>query len=122
MFRKLGTSLRKSFSTSARSNGKKIGLIGAPYSGGQPKKGTELGPNAMRENGLVRLLNQHRFEVHDYGDLNLDTQSKLVHPKVKNLGTFLNAVKQLSGKVHQATAENDVSVMVGGDHSLGKLN
>ena len=75
----------------------------------------------MREHGLVRLLNDHRFEVHDYGDLNLEIQSKLVHPKVKNLGTFLNAVKQLSEQVHQATTENDVCLTVGGDHSLGKL-
>lgn len=125
MFRKfvVNLALRKRFSTSTRSNNKKVGLIGASYSGGQPKRGTELGPSAMRENGLVRLLNENRFEVHDYGDLKLDTvPSKLTHPKVKNLDTFLNAVKQLSERVHRATAENDVALTIGGDHSLGKFN
>lgn len=124
MFRKLTSNctLRKCFSTSTSSNGKKVGLIGAAYSGGQPKRGTELGPSAMRENGLVKLLNENRFKVHDYGDLQLDTlPSKLAHPKVKNLGTFLNAVKQLSEQVRRATTENDVALTIGGDHSLGKF-
>lgn len=103
-------------------NSKQIGIIGAPFSDGQPKKGTELGPEVMRENGLIKILKENKFKIKDYGDLNFEKTSKILkntHSKIKNLSSFLSAVKQLSDQVHRMTKENDVCLTIGGDHSLG---
>lgn len=125
MFKKLIPFGGRNYSTNRTSisfGNKKVGLVGAPFSDGQPRQGTELGPEAMRKNGLVDILNQNKFKVNDYGDLkftNTATRSKIVHPKIKNLNSFLSAAKTLSDKVHQVTNENDVCLTIGGDHSMG---
>ena len=97
---------------------KSIGFIGAPFSEGQPKRGTELAPDAMRKHGLINILYENNYKVNDYGDLKFEKANDH-HPKIKNLNSCLSACKQLSEQVHRSTTENDICLTIGGDHSLG---
>lgn len=49
----------------------KLGFLGACFSGGQPIKGVELGPKAIRESGVFKALEaNYGVKTIDYGDVN----------------------------------------------------
>lgn len=55
------------FSTSSiKFNKKKVGFIGAPFSDGQPKRGTELGPRYY----ILNHYNVHNYNLSLIEDLN----------------------------------------------------
>lgn len=80
-----------------------------------------IGPESLRNHGLVKTLSGNGFNLKDYGDLKFEpsNKSKIQHPKVKNLGSFLSSVELLSKKVCNVANENDLCLTIGGDHSLG---
>ncbi|XP_070079973.1 arginase-1 isoform X4 [Equus przewalskii] len=51
------------------SKSKSIGVIGAPFSKGQPRGGVEEGPTVLRKAGLLEKLKELECDVKDYGDL-----------------------------------------------------
>ncbi|XP_069773185.1 arginase-2, mitochondrial [Narcine bancroftii] len=97
-----------------------VGIIGAPFSYGQKRRGVEGGPQAIRDAGLTDRLAFLGWKLHDYGDLNFtivskDTPYKNVHhPRTVGL-----ANQSLSEAVSQALGDGHISLMLGGDHSLG---
>lgn len=108
-----------------------IGVIGVPFGRGQPKSGVEKGPDALRECGLVKLLNNlHPERVIDLGNVNLelnsfDDEEDLVsfngsNALVTNVNQFLMAqmCKRLSGLIESAIERNILPLVLGGDHSI----
>uniref|UniRef100_A0A6P7FDT0 Arginase n=1 Tax=Diabrotica virgifera virgifera TaxID=50390 RepID=A0A6P7FDT0_DIAVI len=100
---------------------KKIGILGIPFSKGQPKKGVTNGPDAIRKGGLVEQLSQfyNKSLIKDYGDLD--------YPLLKEIGTVENMKsyeevmscnKELSKKVEEIVADNRVCLNLGGDHAI----
>ncbi|XP_045699818.1 arginase-1 isoform X2 [Phyllostomus hastatus] len=51
------------------SKSKSIGIVGAPFSKGQPRGGVEEGPKVLRKAGLLEKLKEQECDVKDYGDL-----------------------------------------------------
>lgn len=115
-------SLQKSYST----NGHRIGLFGAPISKGQPKPGTDMGPELIRQAGIVKYLEAFGNEVYDFGDLQFQDldQSKDKIGLLKNPYTVAAATKLLSEKVSQIVNKGLVPLTIGGDHSIaiGSVN
>ncbi|XP_074659644.1 arginase-1-like [Tubulanus polymorphus] len=98
----------------------KISIVGVPLKDGQSKDGVDQGPAAIRQAGLIDELKKMKLSVFDYGDVEVsvtnDDDSK-PHGinRVKSVGATLN---KLSDVVNKLSAESDLTVVLGGDHSM----
>ncbi|XP_069463506.1 arginase-1 [Ambystoma mexicanum] len=99
---------------------KSIGVIGAPFSKGQPRGGVEEGPKSMREAGLIEKLKQlGAYDVKDYGDLHFpDVANDEPFLNVKNPRTVGQANEKLAKAVTEVKKTGRTCLTLGGDHSL----
>nr|AVZ66192.1 liver arginase [synthetic construct] len=96
-----------------------IGIIGAPFSKGQPRGGVEEGPTVLRKAGLLEKLKEQECDVKDYGDLPFaDIPNDSPFQIVKNPRSVGKASEQLAGKVAEVKKNGRISLVLGGDHSL----
>ncbi|KAH9283339.1 Arginase-2, mitochondrial [Echinococcus granulosus] len=118
-----------------------LGIVGAAVDKGQPKDGVQNGPKAIRENGLIGLLKKliDRLnqilkayvlltlyysmldaKVNDYGEI---TQPKDSEPDVilncENQRALVKTTLELTECVSKSVSENDMTLILGGDHSIG---
>lgn len=102
------------------SKSKSMGVIGAPFSKGQPRGGVEQGPSALRRAGLLeKLKEQAECDVKDYGDLCFaDVPNDAPFGIVKNPRAVGKATEQLASVVAEVQKSGRVGVVLGGDHSL----
>ncbi|KAM6181394.1 arginase-1 isoform 3-T3 [Erethizon dorsatum] len=97
---------------------KSVGVIGAPFSKGQPRGGVEKGPSALRKAGLLEKLQEQECDVKDYGDLSFaDVPNDIPFGIVKNPRTVGKATEELASVVAEVQKSGRVSVVMGGDHS-----
>ncbi|BFZ13680.1 hypothetical protein BsWGS_16719 [Bradybaena similaris] len=97
-----------------------IGIVGFPFSKGQPKTGAELGPGALREAGLVSRLESLDNHVIDYGDVQTETIIRDDPVRgIKNPRSVGTANKKLSDAVGKILKQNTSVITLGGDHSMG---
>ncbi|XP_069344762.1 arginase-1 isoform X2 [Eulemur rufifrons] len=100
------------------SKSRAIGIIGAPFSKGQPRGGVEEGPRALRKAGLLEKLKEQECDVKDYGDLTFDdVPNDSPFGIVKNPRTVGKATEQLASKVTEVKRNGSISLVLGGDHS-----
>ncbi|XP_035514381.1 arginase-1 [Morone saxatilis] len=96
-----------------------VGIIGAPFSKGQPRGGVERGPDLIRSAGLLQRLEEQGCAVKDYGNL---TFEEVVDDepvgRVKRARAVGSANQRLSEAVRDVKKDGHTSVMLGGDHSL----
>lgn len=98
---------------------KLIGLIGAPFSKGQPRGGVEEGPKSLRDAGLIDKLKEQDCDVKDYGDLHfVDVENDEPFQNVKNPRTVGQANEKLAKTVTEVKKSGRICLTVGGDHSL----
>ncbi|XP_066519433.1 arginase-1 [Hoplias malabaricus] len=96
-----------------------VGLVGAPFSRGQPRDGVQLGPDLIRSTGLVDRLRTQGCEVKDYGNLKFeDVSSDEPFGRTKRPRAVGCANQQLSEAVQRIKRDGHTCVMLGGDHSL----
>ncbi|KAK2510149.1 hypothetical protein MC885_003541, partial [Smutsia gigantea] len=96
-----------------------IGVIGAPFSKGQPRGGVEEGPTVLRKAGLLQKLKEQEYDVKDYGDLLFaDVPNDTPFQRVKNPRCVGKASEQLAGVVAEVKKNGRTSLVLGGDHSL----
>ncbi|XP_055006377.1 arginase-1-like [Boleophthalmus pectinirostris] len=94
-----------------------VGLVGAPFSKGQPRSGVEFGPSRIREFGLVDLLRAQGCSVQDFGDLDFE-----VFPEdppvfgVKNPLAVGSANQRLSQTLNRIKTHGHTALLLGGDH------
>ncbi|XP_049756847.1 arginase-1 isoform X1 [Elephas maximus indicus] len=109
------------------SKSKSIGIIGAPFSKGQPLGGVEEGPTVLRKAGLLEKLKEQvtkhililEYDVKDYGDLIFaDVPSDSPFQTVKNPRSVGKANEQLASVVAEVKKNGRTSLVLGGDHSL----
>ncbi|XP_072499436.1 arginase-1-like isoform X3 [Notamacropus eugenii] len=104
---------------SMSSKPKSVGIIGAPFSKGQPRGGVEEGPTALREAGLIKKLQEQECDVKDYGNLSfVDVPNDTPFQIVKNPRTVGKANEQLTRVVEEVKKNGRTSLVLGGDHSL----
>ncbi|XP_055982278.1 arginase-1 [Sorex fumeus] len=98
---------------------KSIGIIGAPFSKGQPRGGVEEGPAALRRGGLLEKLKDLECDVKDYGNLPFaDVPNDTPFQIVKFPRSVGKANEQLAGVVTDVKKNGRISLVLGGDHSL----
>jgi arginase len=98
----------------------RLGVIGVPTSAGAFAPGQEQAPRALREAGLVDLLGRPGVEVRDHGDRELfrwrpDRENR----RAQNLGTVVEVVQDTARRVREAIAEREVTLVLGGDCTVG---
>ena len=108
-----------------------IGVIGVPMDLGTHLRGVDMGPSAIRVAGLHEKLTALGYRVHDRGNLAVASAhaaqeagkkfEKLSSPKSKSL-CFMPLVAQacieLAAAVEQSLDENEIPLILGGDHSI----
>ncbi|XP_071318239.1 arginase-1 isoform X2 [Trachinotus anak] len=100
-------------------HGRSAGIIGAPFSRGQPRAGVERGPDLIRAAGLLHKLQEQGCAVKDYGNLVFEeVVDDEPFGRVKSVRAVGSANQRLSEAVQAAKRDGHTSVMLGGDHSL----
>lgn len=104
--------------------GRKATIISAPFSGGQPKGGVDLGPKYILNNGFEKQLEDLGWETQLDSPLKetefekLKSDEKDVHG-LKNVLIVAECNKLVYGSCVQAHQAGRFPVVIGGDHSIG---
>lgn len=101
-----------------------INLVGVPMFYGCDRPGVELGPFALRNNGLVDILKHgDKHNVYDLGNLFVQTVEENAkysnHCKMKYLSPIKEVNTNLAHFVYNSLSSDCFPFVVGGDHSLG---
>jgi len=105
-----------------------VGIVDAPIRCGQPRGGVENGPKAIRDAGLIERFAEYKgIQVRDHGAVPLDTilpnagdyfNNEDCKSPVKNTELAGRSNERISTAVQQILKQNDIAVVLGGDHSL----
>jgi arginase len=98
-----------------------VSIIGAPMDLGAGRRGTDMGPSAVRLAGLHDALRAAGFDdVEDLGDLEVPAVEtlKVVDSKAKHLPAIAATCKHLAKTVRDVLKRGRVPVTIGGDHSI----
>ncbi|WFD03032.1 arginase [Malassezia obtusa] len=103
---------------------KSAALITFPFSGGQPRKGVELGPDALLNAGLPKQLEELGWKVGLDRSIDWDTVNGLLTndadiDTMKNPRSVSKASELLASAVEKHAKAGELPLTVGGDHSLG---
>jgi len=101
-----------------------VGVIGCPFSGGQPKAGVDTGPHHLIDFGLLDQIEELGYKVsfgghHQFAQVmesskeNDPDVGKLKRPKY--VGSVTHALKQ---SVEETCKRGELALTLGGDHSL----
>ncbi|KND00247.1 arginase [Spizellomyces punctatus DAOM BR117] len=99
-----------------------VGIVGAAFSGGQPRGGVEQGPARLVEFGLPSQLSSLGWNVDI--DEKFPTYEHLRPPSDQDIGKLKNAryvsavTKSVSDSVKSLVAKGHLALTLGGDHSL----
>lgn len=102
-------------------NGKKVGIVGVPFSGGQPRDGVEEGPLRLVEFGLIDQLKEMDWQVDFEGHKDFTTLRPKHDPDVGKLKRprYVSAVtKAVKDQVAKYACDNKMVLTLGGDHSI----
>jgi len=96
-----------------------ISVVGSPVCAGQPNKGTDLGPQALRNTNLFEKLEQIGWKVKDDGDIEYDTFENDPPTKwgMKRSRLCGAANKALAEKMYPLLKAGHFCLNLGGDHS-----
>lgn len=99
---------------------KNISIIGVPMHLGQPRPGTDLGPDAIRHAGAVENLKRLQHDVEDLGDIKIDstTGEEQREDNLLNLQSIIDASNILAKKTDDVVASKRFPLLFGGDHSM----
>lgn len=100
--------------------GKHITIIGASMHWGQPRKGVDMGPDAIRYAGAVEKLKNLGLQVEDLGNINPDIKRKKVDcaGKLNNLSEVTEFNIRLAEETNKIAAGKSFPLILGGDHSI----
>ncbi len=96
-----------------------IGILGVPIDLGASRRGTDMGPSAIRYAGLAEILTQTGHAVKEFGNLPVPVAGQ--YPggeRLKYLTEVLAVSTALIDAVTAIMAEGSFPIILGGDHSL----
>lgn len=100
-----------------------VNLIGVPLFYGSDKKGVDLGPDKLRENNIIDVIEENNHKIHDLGNLyvpKVEADKKYTFsPNMKYLSPIVEVNRNLAELVYSSLNANCFPFIVGGDHSLG---
>jgi len=102
---------------------RKITVVGAPMWLGQSEFGTQLGPEAIRSDGLMKYLQSSRIDIIDAGNLDIKIKEACcrtndINCKIRNLEDVRDSVELLASKVSEVVGGGRFPLILGGDHSI----
>jgi len=98
-----------------------IDIIGVQMDKGAGRRGVDMGPSAIRYAGLVDMLLDLGYKVHDSGDIN-ETPDLPASNKISKLKD-LEVVNDINTRLYKAVLDildkGHFPLILGGDHSIG---
>lgn len=104
---------------------KHVVVNGAPLASGQPIAGADLGPDMLRDAGLLKSIRRLGCEVVDNGNLELFTDLAPSGKRAADAPDALNsqevgaATKVIAAAVEREILAGKFALTLGGDHSIG---
>ncbi len=97
-----------------------VRIIGVPLDLGADRKGVDMGPDAMRCDGLIRGLEALGLSVEDSGNLAMPPRPQGMgpNPKLKYYDEIMQACAALRYSVSTALEQKRFPLIIGGDHSI----
>jgi arginase len=96
-----------------------IGILGVPIDLGASRRGTDMGPSAIRYAGLAEILTRTGHTVKEFGNIAVPVAGQTPGgERLKYLTEVLAVSAALIDAVTGIMAEGSVPVVLGGDHSL----
>lgn len=100
-----------------------ISVIGVPIFFGSDKKGTEYGPEKLRQKNIIDVLNKSGHTTYDAGDIHIldipEDEKYTFNSHMKYLKPILDVNKNLAHQVYSSLCSNSFPLTIGGDHSIG---
>ena len=97
-----------------------LGLIGVPTSAGAFAPGQEQAPRALRAAGLIGMLRGAGVDVRDRGDRDLwRWRPDREHRRAQSFEQVVQIVRDTERRVAEAIADGEVTVVIGGDCTVG---
>jgi arginase len=99
---------------------RKVAILGVPLDLGAGRRGTDMGPSAVRIAGLHAEIRRLGFATEDLGDLEIPAVETLESrdARAKFLPEIARACRQAHDLVLAAMERGCVPVVLGGDHSV----
>ncbi len=97
-----------------------VEIIGIPMDLGANRRGTDMGPSAIRYAGLRQALLNMGMEVIDNGNINVPVPEsiKVDKPGLFFLNEIMKACKKLGDMTHKVLSTGNFPLILGGDHSI----
>jgi arginase len=105
----------------------RVALLGAPIDMGASRRGTLMGPAALRTAGLPDLLESLGLDVIDFGDVGITDMVDLVDVpplKANHYREIQRWSRMLARRSYELAQTGAIPIFLGGDHSLsmGSVN
>jgi arginase len=99
---------------------KKVRIFGVPLDLGADRRGIDMGPDALRNDGLVEALEKLGVEVQDTGNIRLPPRPlhKKQNARLKNYDEVISACQKVRDFVGKSIADGYFPLVIGGDHSI----
>ena len=99
-----------------------VRTIGVPMDLGADRRGVDMGPSALRYAGLAATLDSIGRSYADAGDLSVshaeERDPEARNPRAKYLDEIESVCGRLADEVADAVADDDLPLVLGGDHSI----
>lgn len=97
-----------------------IRVIGAPLDLGASRRGTDMGPSAIRAAGLHDRIRELGYRCEDAGNVYSPEMEEHTprNPKLRFVHEVLAACNDLANRVDKAVADGVAPLVLGGDHSV----
>jgi len=98
---------------------KSIRIVGVPMDHGASRRGTDMGPSALRIAGLGAALTRLGYEVAREEDVTVPAmETRSSDSPLKFREVILAACTELAARVREILDEGDLPLVIGGDHSI----
>lgn len=99
---------------------KRVGLLGVPLDLGSNRRGTDMGPSAIRYAQLQSELAALGYEVADHGNVSFPVAERLSegHASARYAEAIVRVCEEVDREVGAILDEGALPVVLGGDHSL----
>ncbi|MDT8903192.1 arginase [Anaeroselena agilis] len=98
----------------------KVEIVGVPMDLGANRRGTDMGPSALRYAGLSKALQKMEIDVIDTGNIEIPVPEslKIENPHLLFVDEIIHGCEQLAHIVSGIVGRGSLPLILGGDHSI----
>ncbi len=98
----------------------KVRIVGVPLDLGADRRGIDMGPDALRNDGLVEALEGLGIDVQDTGNIQVPPRplNRKQSARLKNYDEVISACLKVRDFVGKSIADGYFPLVIGGDHSI----